>query len=52
MTDRQHVHSENSNAEYPERELELDLRWWSAANYLTVAQIYLQDIGGPVPVCR
>ena len=22
---------------------ELDLRWWAAANYLTVAQIYLQD---------
>ncbi|MEU2006343.1 phosphoketolase family protein [Rhodococcus sp. NPDC019627] len=43
MTDRQHVHSEDSNEEYPERELELDLRWWSAANYLTVAQIYLQD---------
>jgi xylulose-5-phosphate/fructose-6-phosphate phosphoketolase len=24
-------------------ELELMLRWWNAANYLTVAQIYLQD---------
>ncbi|WP_207840559.1 phosphoketolase family protein [Williamsia soli] len=30
-------------AEYTDSELELDLRWWAAANYLTVAQIYLQD---------
>ena len=28
---------------YPDSELERDLRWWAAANYLTVAQIYLQD---------
>ena len=28
---------------YPAEELELDLRWWAAANYLTVGQIYLQD---------
>ncbi|MCU1619060.1 MAG: xpkA, partial [Modestobacter sp.] len=28
---------------YPVEELELDLRWWAAANYLTVGQIYLQD---------
>jgi xylulose-5-phosphate/fructose-6-phosphate phosphoketolase len=27
---------------YTNRECELDLRWWAAANYLTVAQIYLQ----------
>ncbi|MCJ0906670.1 phosphoketolase [Rhodococcus sp. ARC_M6] len=33
MTDRQ----------YSEDQLALDLRWWAAANYLTVAQIYLQD---------
>jgi xylulose-5-phosphate/fructose-6-phosphate phosphoketolase len=26
---------------YTPRERELDLRWWAAANYLTVAQIYL-----------
>ncbi len=26
---------------YPSHELELDLRWWAAANYLTVGQIYL-----------
>jgi xylulose-5-phosphate/fructose-6-phosphate phosphoketolase len=26
---------------YPDAELQLDLRWWAAANYLTVAQIYL-----------
>jgi xylulose-5-phosphate/fructose-6-phosphate phosphoketolase len=29
--------------EYGEEELDLDLRWWAAANYLTVGQIYLQD---------
>ena len=28
---------------YPVEELELDLRWWAAANYLTVGQIYLAD---------
>jgi xylulose-5-phosphate/fructose-6-phosphate phosphoketolase len=28
---------------YPVDDLELDLRWWAAANYLTVGQIYLQD---------
>ncbi|MFD1812763.1 phosphoketolase [Rhodococcus gannanensis] len=27
---------------YTDDELDLDLRWWAAANYLTVAQIYLQ----------
>ncbi|HEU5268339.1 MAG TPA: phosphoketolase family protein [Jatrophihabitans sp.] len=26
---------------YTEQELQLDLRWWAAANYLTAAQIYL-----------
>jgi len=26
---------------YTEHDLRLDLRWWAAANYLTVAQIYL-----------
>ena len=26
---------------YTEAELQLDLRWWAAANYLTVTQIYL-----------
>ena len=30
-------------AAYTDSELELDLRWWAAANYLTVAQIDLQD---------
>jgi xylulose-5-phosphate/fructose-6-phosphate phosphoketolase len=29
--------------EYTDTELALDLRWWAAANYLTVAQIYLQE---------
>ena len=24
-------------------DLDLDLRWWNAANYLTVAQIYLKS---------
>ncbi|MFF1612380.1 phosphoketolase [Amycolatopsis sp. NPDC058278] len=28
---------------YDEHDRDLDLRWWAAANYLTVAQIYLQD---------
>ncbi|GAA1754151.1 phosphoketolase family protein [Nostocoides vanveenii] len=28
---------------YADAELDLDLRWWKAANYLTVGQIYLQD---------
>ncbi|QNG18256.1 phosphoketolase family protein [Rhodococcus triatomae] len=32
-----------ADSEYTDAELELDLRWWAAANYLTVAQIYLQD---------
>ena len=27
---------------YTSEDLELDLRWWAAANYLTVGQIYLQ----------
>ncbi len=27
---------------YPDSDLDLDLRWWAAANYLTVGQIYLQ----------
>jgi xylulose-5-phosphate/fructose-6-phosphate phosphoketolase len=26
---------------YPDEELDLDLRWWAAANHLTAAQIYL-----------
>src|SRR4051812_6200620 len=30
-------------APYDEHDRDLDLRWWAAANYLTVAQIYLQD---------
>ncbi|MDJ0344727.1 phosphoketolase family protein [Streptomyces sp. H10-C2] len=29
--------------EYADRDRELDLRWWAAANYLTVAQIYLKS---------
>ena len=28
---------------YPSADLDADLRWWDAANYLTIAQIYLQD---------
>ncbi len=28
---------------YGGEELELDLRWWAAANYLTIGQIYLQE---------
>ncbi|MET0494830.1 MAG: phosphoketolase family protein [Actinoplanes sp.] len=33
-------------APYTNHDRELDLRWWAAANYLTVAQIYLQ--GNPL----
>ena len=29
--------------DYPDRERDLDLEWWAAANYLTVAQIYLKS---------
>ena len=28
---------------YPTADLDLDLRWWAAANYLTIGQIYLRD---------
>ncbi len=28
---------------YTDTDLDLDLRWWAAANYLTVGQIYLQE---------
>jgi xylulose-5-phosphate/fructose-6-phosphate phosphoketolase len=28
---------------YSEADRDLDLRWWAAANYLTVAQIYLKS---------
>jgi xylulose-5-phosphate/fructose-6-phosphate phosphoketolase len=28
---------------YADGDRELDLRWWAAANYLTVAQIYLKS---------
>ena len=34
---------ETSFGTYDDDSLALDLRWWAAANYLTVAQIYLQD---------
>jgi xylulose-5-phosphate/fructose-6-phosphate phosphoketolase len=33
----------DSPAAYPNDERDLDLRWWAAANYLTVAQIYLKS---------
>jgi xylulose-5-phosphate/fructose-6-phosphate phosphoketolase len=32
-----------ATAAYTDRDRELDLRWWAAANYLTVAQIYLKS---------
>ena len=35
--------SDPSAAPYSADDLELDLRWWAAANYLTVGQIYLRD---------
>ena len=28
---------------YSPDDLDLDLRWWAAANYLTVGQIYLRE---------
>jgi xylulose-5-phosphate/fructose-6-phosphate phosphoketolase len=34
--------SEPVTATYTEHDRDLDLRWWAAANYLTVAQIYLK----------
>lgn len=43
MTDGRQVGSQDSDGHYSDSDLELDLRWWAAANYLTVAQIYLQD---------
>jgi xylulose-5-phosphate/fructose-6-phosphate phosphoketolase len=30
-------------ARYSAEDVDLDLRWWAAANYLTVGQIYLRD---------
>ena len=30
-------------SDYGDEDLALDLRWWAAANYLTVGQIYLRD---------
>ncbi|MGY2066499.1 phosphoketolase family protein [Blastococcus sp. SYSU DS0619] len=35
--------STQSPTSYSEDDLDLDLRWWAAANYLTVGQIYLRD---------
>ena len=35
--------SERRIAAYDDSELQEDLRWWAAANYLTVAQIYLKS---------
>src|SRR4029079_8462338 len=31
-----------SLARYTDADIDLDLRWWAAANFLTVGQIYLQ----------
>lgn len=35
--------TQTEHARYCTDDLDADLRWWAAANYLTVAQIYLQD---------
>ncbi|MFE7422681.1 phosphoketolase [Rhodococcus sp. NPDC057529] len=43
MTDVRQPGSQDSDGHYSDADLESDLRWWAAANYLTVAQIYLQD---------
>ena len=37
---------------YPSTDLDLDLRWWAAANYLTVGQIYLQGQRAPARTAR
>jgi xylulose-5-phosphate/fructose-6-phosphate phosphoketolase len=34
---------QTATATYADHDLDLDLRWWAAANYLTVGQIYLQE---------
>ncbi len=36
------VEAVTATPKYTDRDRDLDLRWWAAANYLTVAQIYLQ----------
>src|SRR6476620_11454090 len=43
MTEVRQVDPQDAGGQYSDSELDLDLRWWAAANYLTVAQIYLQD---------
>jgi xylulose-5-phosphate/fructose-6-phosphate phosphoketolase len=35
--------SEDAVVDYPPAQRDLDLSWWAAANYLTVAQIYLKE---------
>ncbi len=35
--------SDSIDIDYSEGDRALDLRWWAAANYLTVAQIYLKE---------
>ncbi len=37
------VSTPNAKVAYAAEDLELDLRWWAAANYLTVGQIYLRE---------
>jgi xylulose-5-phosphate/fructose-6-phosphate phosphoketolase len=37
------VQSAEAATDYSDDALALDLRWWAAANYLTVGQIYLRD---------
>ena len=34
---------QSTPSSYAPADLDLDLRWWAAANYLTVGQIYLRD---------
>ena len=43
LGDQDDAHAMSMAPTYTDRDRELDLRWWAAANYLTVAQIYLKS---------
>lgn len=37
------AHRPQDESSYDDADIDADLRWWAAANYLNIAQIYLQD---------
>lgn len=37
------AHHPQDESSYDDADIDADLRWWAAANYLNIAQIYLQD---------